>query len=82
MATTVDLTGDDLTARKTPTKTATRGRGTVPSSEFVPMNFKMPPDFVKRFKREALERDMKLNELFEAAFLAYVERGKKANDKN
>lgn len=40
----------------TPTKTATRGRGTVPSSDLVPMNFKMPPDFVKRFKREALER--------------------------
>ncbi len=40
------------------------------------MNFKMPPDFVKRFKREALERDMKLNELFEAAFDAFVEKGK------
>ncbi len=57
------------------TKTATRGRGTVPSAELVPMNFKMPPDFVKRFKREALERDMKLNELFEAAFNAYVGKG-------
>lgn len=76
MAKTVDLTGDDLSARKTPTKTATRGRGTVPSSELVPMNFKMPPDFVKRFKREALEQDMKLNELFEAAFNAFVGKGK------
>ena len=76
MAKTVDLTGEDLTPRKTPTKTATRGRGTVPSAELVPMNFKMPPDFVKRFKREALERDMKLNELFEAAFDAFVEKGK------
>ena len=76
MAKTVGLTGDDLTARKTPTKTTTRGRGTVPSAELVPMNFKMPPDFVKRFKREALERDMKLNELFEAAFNAFVGKGK------
>lgn len=76
MAKTVDLTGDDLSARKTPTKTATRGRGTVPSSELVPMNFKMPPDFVKRFKREALDQDMKLNELFEAAFNAFVGKGK------
>lgn len=76
MAKTVDLTGDDLSARKTPTKTATRGRGTVPSSELVPMNFKMPPDFVKRFKREALEQDMKLNELFEAAFNAFIGKGK------
>ena len=75
MAKTVDLTGEDLNPRKTPTKTATRGRGTVPSAELVPMNFKMPPDFVKRFKREALERDMKLNELFEAAFDAYVGTG-------
>ena len=72
MAKTVDLTGEDLTARKTPTKTATRGRGTTPSSELVPMNFKMPPDFVKRFKREALERDMKLNVLLRAAFEAYI----------
>ena len=76
MAKTVDLTGEDLTPRKTPTKTATRGRGTIPSAELVPMNFKMPPDFVKRFKREALERDMKLNELFEAAFDAFVGKGK------
>ncbi len=76
MAKTVDLTGEDLSARKTTTKTATRGRGTTPSAELVPMNFKMPPDFVKRFKREALDRDMKLNELFEAAFDAFVEKGK------
>ena len=40
------------------------------------MNFKMPPDFVKRFKREALDRDMKLNELFEAAFDEFVGKGK------
>ena len=76
MAKTVDLTGEDLSARKTPTKTATRGRGTTPSAELVPMNFKMPPDFVKRFKREALERDMKLNELLRAAFEAYTSRYK------
>ena len=77
MAKTVDLTGEDLTPRKIPTKTATRGRGTIPSSDLVPMNFKMPPDFVKRFKREALERDMKFNELFEAAFEALVGKEKK-----
>ena len=76
MAKTVDLTGEDLTPRKTPTKTATRGRGTTPSAELVPMNFKMPPDFVKRFKREALERDMKLNELLRAIFEAYTSRYK------
>ena len=76
MAKTVDLTGEDLSARKTPTKTATRGRGTTPSAELVPMNFKMPPDFVKRFKREALERDMKLNELLRAIFEAYTSRYK------
>ena len=75
MAKTVDLSGEDLTARKVPTKTATRGRGTVPSSELVPMNFKMPADFVKKFKREALERDMKLNELLVAIFEAYLKKG-------
>lgn len=74
MAKLVDLSGDDLTA-STPTKTATRGRGTVPSAELVPLNFKMPPDFVKRFKHEALRRDMKLNELLTAAFSAYEEGG-------
>jgi hypothetical protein len=39
-----------------------------PSDEFAELRFKMPRDFVKRFKQQALDRDMKLNELFRALF--------------
>lgn len=43
-------------------------RSTVPSSELVPLQFRMPPDFVKAYKQAALDRDMKLNELLEHVF--------------
>jgi hypothetical protein len=39
-----------------------------PSDEFLDLRFKMPRDFVRRFKQEALNREMKLNELFRALF--------------
>lgn len=46
------------------------------SPKTVPLNFKLTPELVKRFKARAVADDMKLNELFEAAFAAYErERG-------
>jgi hypothetical protein len=46
------------------------------SQKTVPLNFKLTPELVKRFKARAVADDMKLNELFEAAFAAYErERG-------
>ena len=41
---------------------AARQRGVVPSAALVPMQFRMPPEFVRAFKQAALDRDMKLNE--------------------
>ena len=67
MGKTVALTADDLTApppkpRKTPH--TMRGRGVTPSSETVPLQFRVSPETVKDFKQAALDRDMKLNEFF------------------
>ncbi len=45
-----------------------RQRGVVPSSELIPLQFRMPPEFVKAFKQAALDNDMKLNELLKACF--------------
>jgi hypothetical protein len=38
--------------------------------ELVGLSFRMPADFVREFKREALERGVKLNALLVAAFRA------------
>jgi hypothetical protein len=48
----------------------------VPSADLVPMQFKMPPDFVKAFKIQAATQGMKLNELFKACFDAFMKEGK------
>lgn len=67
MAKTVSLTADDLVPQATvPHKTsgAMRGRGVAPSSETVPLQFRLPSETVKSFKQAALDRDMKLNEFF------------------
>ena len=76
MAKPVALTADDL---KTPTskqkpKAAMRQRGEVPSSELVPMQFRMPPEFVRTFKQAALDDGLKLNELLKASFEAYQKK--------
>jgi hypothetical protein len=75
MAKPVPVTADDLTPSVTPPRAATRQRGvdqprrnSVPSAELVPLQFRMPPDFVRAFKRAALDRDMKLNELLNYCF--------------
>ena len=72
MAKTQALDGNDLAPAKPRTLSATRQRGVVRSAELVPMQFKMPADFVRAFKVAAASRDMKLNELLKACFHAFV----------
>lgn len=76
MAKTQALDGNDLAPAKPMNQSATRQRGVVPSAELVPMQFKMPPDFVRTFKRHAVDHDMKLNELLKACFDAFIKTTK------
>lgn len=55
---------------------ASAQRGSVPSDELVPLQFRMPPTFVKAFKQAALDRDMKLNELLETIFHEFIKSSK------
>jgi len=76
MAKTQALDGNDLAPAKPRTQSATRQRGVVPSAEFVPMQFKMPPEFVKAFKVYAASHGLKLNELLKACFDAFMKASK------
>lgn len=78
MAKTQALDGDDLAPVKPRTLSVTRQRGVVPSGELVPMQFKMPPDFVKAFKVQAATHGMKLNELLKASFDAFMKTSKQS----
>jgi hypothetical protein len=49
-------------------RTTRRQRGQVPSDSLVPIQFRMPPDFVQEFKQEALSRGLKLNDLLALSF--------------
>jgi hypothetical protein len=71
MAKAVPLTATELRPTSTTPKAAMRQRGEVPSIELVPLQFRMPPEFVKAFKQAALDGDMKLNELLKECFDAY-----------
>jgi hypothetical protein len=60
----IPLTADDLAPRQAPRpKAASQPRGAAPSDDFIPLQFRLPRPFVKRFKQAALDRDMKLNEM-------------------
>lgn len=61
-------TADLAPAPKVRPLSATRQRGVVPSADLIPMQFRMPPDFVRAFKQAALDRGMKLNELLNTIF--------------
>lgn len=76
MAKTQALDGNDLAPAKPRTQSASRQRGVIPSAELVPMQFKMPPDFVRAFKVQAASRDMKLNELLKACFNTFIKESK------
>jgi hypothetical protein len=69
------LTSADMSPQKPRQQAATRQRGVVPSAELVPLQFRMPPDFVRAFKQAALDRDMKLNELLNACFDEFMKKG-------
>ena len=69
MAKTVALTADDLTPLGKPRQpSAMRQRGVKSSADLVPLQFRMPPEFIKAFKQAALDRNMKLNELLNSCF--------------
>jgi hypothetical protein len=73
MARTRVLNGDDLKLHTRPAlQSASQQRGAFPSDALVPMQFRMQPEFAKRFKQEALNRGVKLNELFALAFDALL----------
>jgi hypothetical protein len=72
MAKAISLSSADLKPEKPKTQSAGRQRGSVPSSELIPLQFRMPPEFVRAFKQEALDRDMKLNELLNFCFAEFV----------
>jgi hypothetical protein len=74
MAKPVAVTADDLTPTKTREQTTMRQRGVVPSAELVPLQFRMPPDFVRAFKQEALNRDQKLNEFLNTLFQHFMKK--------
>ena len=52
-----------------------RQRGVRRSAELVPLQFRMPAEFVRAFKQAALDRDMKLNELLNACFQEFMNHG-------
>jgi hypothetical protein len=74
MAKSVALTGAGLAPVKPQTPSATRQRGVIPSTELVPLQFRMPPEFVKAFKQAALDRNMKLNELLNECFNEFMKK--------
>lgn len=68
MAKPTPLSAADLSPAKKRVQGASVQRGSVPSAELVPLQFRMPPDFVRAFKQAALDRNMKLNELLNYCF--------------
>ena len=44
------------------------------STGSAPLNFKVPPDFRRRFRQRAAEADLKLNELLREALEAWEQR--------
>lgn len=72
MAKAKSLDGSDLGAARPRSQGATRQRGVVPSAELVPLQFKMPREFVRAFKVAAASNDMKFNELLKACFDAFM----------
>jgi hypothetical protein len=77
MAKSEAFSADDLIPSSARKQTAMRQRGVVPSAELVPLQFKMPPDFVRAFKQEALNRGEKLNEFQNTLFQHFMKTGKK-----
>lgn len=75
MAKTVALSGSDLIPAR---ERAARQRGAVPSDDLVPLQFRMPAQFVEEFKVTAARRRMKLNQLLKTMFTEFNKSAKKA----
>jgi hypothetical protein len=66
----------DLSAGLVAVKGSAAPREGAPREEIVPLNFRIPASLRREFKTYAAQHDMKLNELFRAAFDAYrVQQG-------
>ena len=74
MAKAVALSAADLAPTKPRAQSVMRQRGVVPSAELVPLQFRMTPEFVRAFKQAALDRDLKLNELFIEIFNEFMKK--------
>jgi hypothetical protein len=61
----------DLSARLVAVKGGSAPPEGAPREEIVPLNFRIPASLRREFKTYAAQHDMKLNELFRAAFDAY-----------
>ena len=72
MAKTVNPLMDTMTPSRGHPQSASRQRGVIPSADLVPLQFRMPPEFVRAFKQAALDRDMKLNELLVSCFDEFI----------
>ncbi|MBE7563627.1 MULTISPECIES: hypothetical protein [Acidithiobacillus] len=73
---TIGLTGADLIPAKIRSQSISCQRGVTPSSELVPLQFRMPPEFVRAFKQAALDRGLKLNELLNLLFQEFMKEEK------
>jgi len=80
MAKAVALTSADLAPAKPRTQSAMRQRGVVPSAELIPLQFRMPPEFVRAFKQAALDRNLKLNELLNTVFQEFMKTARSDNN--
>jgi hypothetical protein len=77
MAKAIPLTADDLAPQNKPRpRTASRPRGETSSAEFIPLQFRLPAEFIRRFKQAALDRNMKLNELLIYCFDEFMKTTK------
>ena len=79
MAKVQSLDSKDLIVSVPQNRSATPQRGAAasrPSAELVPLQFRMPPEFVRAFKQEALNRDEKLNEFLKTCFQEFMNSGK------
>ncbi len=72
MAKAMALSAADLNPTKPNVQAVMRQRGVVPSTDLVPLQFRMPPEFVRAFKQAALDRDLKLNELLNECFQHFM----------
>ena len=79
MAKVQSLDSNDLVVTTPQNRSATPQRGaatSVPSAELIPLQFRVPPEFVRAFKQEALNRNMKLNELLKTCFDEFMKSEK------